>query len=193
MQWCKPFEFLSMSSFSSLSFSHSLSILSFLYRSSLISFKSILFFLYFLRNIPFCTFSFLGGWKQYFFKPYPCSLQKKLKFKRVSTLPLRITTTCHVLISMHEPCKRMSLFCFRFCKILFRKERYFMLYMIISLNIVYQLLHVVDMKWLFRNIMVNFKRQKPKEMDTSRVVNYILIGSQPRLYSFSFFVGTLEN
>lgn len=30
-------------------------------------------------------------------------------------------------------------------------------------------------------------------MDTSGTVNYILIGSQPRLYNFSCFVGTLAN
>ena len=42
---------------------------------------------------------------------------KKLNFKRVLTLSLRMTDACHILISMLEPCKRMSLFCFRFYKI----------------------------------------------------------------------------
>ena len=35
------------------------------------------FYLCFLRNIPFCTFSFFRRLKTIFFKqPYPCSLQK---------------------------------------------------------------------------------------------------------------------
>ena len=114
MQWCKPFLlFVNVSFFIYIPLFFFLSILSSI--STLLSplNQSNLLFV-FLRNIPFCTFSFFLRRLKTKYCSNQChthAVCKKLEFKRVLTLSLRMTDTCHVLISVVEPCKRMSLFC----------------------------------------------------------------------------------
>ena len=97
----------------SLSLSLSLS-----YRYSLISFKSIQYSLCFYATFYFALFPFQAADNNILQTIVTThAVCKKLKFKRVLTLSLRMTDACQVLISMLEPCNRMSLFCSKFYKI----------------------------------------------------------------------------
>ena len=115
MQWWKPFFSFSMSLVSSIpSFVLSLfpieTLLSPLNQSSTLC--------VFYATFHFALFLFLAAADNILQTIVTThAVCKKLNFKRVLTLSLRMTDACHILISMLEPCKRMSLFCFRFYKI----------------------------------------------------------------------------
>ena len=124
MQWCKLFlYFLSMSLFSSLSLS-----------------LSLLSYLFLINPVPFCVFTQHSILQFFFFRRLwsfytsnhatyiTHAVCKKLKFKRVLTLSLRMTAIWHVLISMCTRTMQEDVPFLLQVFIKYRKERCFMPY-----------------------------------------------------------------
>ena len=158
MQWCKLFLFfINVSFFIFLSYSLSLSL-------------SLLSYLFLINPVPFCVFTqhsilhfffFRRLWSFYTSNHATYSTHavcKKLEFKRVLTLSLRMTGIWHVLISMYTRTMQedVPFLLHVLWNTIHRKERWLMPYIDFSFRNIDNKLHAMIKKWTFRNIGKTF-------------------------------------